>query len=181
MNALVPSPSAISALLREFEIARSYSEALVEPLDPDQIAWRPHEQSSAIGWHLGHQAAVAHYLVRNLTAAEPSIDPALDRLFDSATSEPDRGDLPSIDEMLDYRARTAEFVERAIGRIVTGDVGAPDQLRFIADGVMRAVINHEYQHAAWIGEVRDTFTEVPAPIPVSERLVQIQGYYVVGA
>ena len=178
MTVSLPSPVAIRALLDEFDAARAYSESLVAPLDPDQVAWRPHEQSSAIGWHLGHQAAVAHYLVRNLTAAEPSLDPELDRLFDSATSEPGRGELPSLDATLDYRARTAEFVERAISRIVDGDVGAPEQLRLVADGLMRAVIHHEYQHATWIREVRDTFTDVPAPTPGSERLGLIEGYYV---
>lgn len=180
MHASIPSSTAIRALLHEFVVARAYSEALIAPLDPDQIAWRPHEHSSAIGWHLGHQAAVAHYLVRNLTAAEPSIDPELDRLFDSATPEPQRGDLPPLDATLDYRIRSAQFVDRAIGRIVDGDVGAPEQLRLIADGVMRAVIHHEYQHATWIREVRDNFTDVASPTPDSGRLRMIEGYHVLG-
>ncbi len=45
-------------------------------LSPDEVTWRPHEDFSAIGWHLGHQAHVARFVIRNLTAAEPSPDPA---------------------------------------------------------------------------------------------------------
>ena len=55
---------------------------------------------------------------------------------------------------------------------------APDAARRWFDGLMRAVIHHEYQHATWIREVRDTFTDVPAPTPGSERLGLIEGYYV---
>ena len=40
-------------------------------LTTEEVRWRPDETSSAIGWHLGHQAHVAHFMVRNLTAAFP--------------------------------------------------------------------------------------------------------------
>jgi hypothetical protein len=171
-------PLDLPGLLSELRSARDYSESLVAALDPDQIAWRPHVDSSAIGWHLGHQSFVAHVMLRNLTAAEPSIDPALDRLFDSATPEPARGDLPPLAELLGYRRAVARSTETTIGRIVAGEVGAPEQLSIVAAGLLRAVVNHEYQHDAWIAEVRAGLTDAPAPVPVSNRLTLIEGYWV---
>lgn len=59
-------------------------------------------------------------MVRNLTAAEPSIDPELERLMDTVTPEPDRGDLP--DE---------ESTERqVVRREHPGDL-APDRHRIV--------------------------------------------------
>ena len=151
-------------------------------LTDEEIRWRPHEESSAIGWHLGHQAAVAHYMVRNLTAAEPSPDPGLDGLMDSATPERDRGDLPEARRVRAYRAAVAERLRFRIGVIASGEVGAPAQLALIAHGLLIAVINHEYQHDQWIGEVRsqDLAKELP-PRPTSPLLSTVDGYLMIGA
>ena len=81
----------LQALLYEYDRARTYTDELWKDLTPDEVTWRPHENSSAIGWHLGHQAHVAHFMIRNLTAAEPSPDPELDALMDSAQPEKFRG------------------------------------------------------------------------------------------
>ncbi len=62
----------LDGLLREYDRARAYTDQLWKDLTPDEVTWRPDENSSAIGWHLGHQAHVAHFMIRNLTAAEPS-------------------------------------------------------------------------------------------------------------
>src|SRR4051812_39083879 len=75
----------IVELLAEYDRARAYTDELWRDLAPDEVRWRPDENSSAIGWHLGHQATVAHFMVRNLTAAEPSPDAALEPMMDSAT------------------------------------------------------------------------------------------------
>src|SRR6516225_9094951 len=61
----------LQALLYEYDRARTYTDELWKDHTPDEVTWRPHENSSAIGWHLGHQAHVAHFMIRNLTAAEP--------------------------------------------------------------------------------------------------------------
>ncbi len=169
----------LTQLLDEYAAAQTYSINLITGLEPDQVAWRPNENSSAIGWHLGHQAAVNHYMVRNLTAAEVTFNADFDRVFDSATPEPGRGDLPPVDEIIDYRAVIASSTKRIISMIEQGDVGAPEQLRLIADGMLRAIINHEYQHAKWIGEVRSTMIDQPAETPKTERLVEVNGYYMV--
>jgi hypothetical protein len=167
----------LSDLLDELELARRWSHALIADLDPDQVSWRPHEDSSAIGWHLGHQAVVAHFMIRNLTAAEPSFDPALDRLFDSATEEPARGSLPPLPELLAYRSSIAASVDRTVRRIDAGDVGAPEQLSMVAATLLRSLVYHEYQHATWMREVRETLTDTPSPEPGSRRLTKIQGYW----
>ncbi len=169
----------VRALLAEYERALDHTDRLWSDLSPDEVHWRPHEQASAIGWHLGHQAAVAHFMIRNLTAAEPLIDPPLDSLMDSATPEPARGDLPTLDRLRRYREAVAGRVRARIGDIATGDVGAPRQLAVVAVAVMTAIVNHEYQHDQWIGEVRERSLGRPLPArPTSPRLSTIDGYVV---
>lgn len=172
----------IPQLLVEHDRAVAYTDALWADLTEAEVHWRPSEQSSAIGWHLGHQAAVSHYMVRNLTAAEPPIDEELDRLMDSATPEPDRGDLPDLARLRDYRRTATERLHLRIGNIAKGDVGAPAQLEYIAVGLLLAVTNHEYQHSQWIGEVRSRDLGHALPErPLSELISEIDGYLVVGA
>lgn len=174
------STATISELLTEYERAIDYTEELWGDLTTDEVHWRPNEESSAIGWHLGHQPAVAHFLVRNLTAAEPSPDPELDALMDSATAEAERGRLPDLGRLGDYRGSVAERLRFRIGNIEDGKVGAPAQLRIIAKTLLIAVINHEYQHDKWIGEVRnETFGKDLPPEPQSDRLTVVDGYLVV--
>lgn len=55
----------IPELLAEYDRALAHTESLWHDLTVDQVHWRESDQASGIGWHLGHQAAVAHYLVRN--------------------------------------------------------------------------------------------------------------------
>ncbi len=171
------SAPTLPELLEEYAHSQSHSLALVDGLSDDQIAWRPHDDSSAIGWHLGHQGAVNHYLVRNLTAAETSFDTDLDRLFDSATPEPERGTLPPLAQIVAYREAIAASTRAVVERIAAGDVGAPAQLARVADRLLRAVIDHEYQHATWIGEVRATMIDDAPPAPASRRLVRVEGYW----
>jgi hypothetical protein len=165
-------------LLIEYTAAQAYSVALIDGLEAEQVSWRPDDSSSAIGWHLGHQGVVNHFMVRNLTAAEPSLNVAFDAVFDSATPEPGRGSLPPMDEIVDYRQTIAERTQATVRRIDRGDVGAPEQLRLIATGMLTAIINHEYQHAKWIDEVRSTMTDSAAPTPQTSRLTVVDGYYV---
>lgn len=172
----------IADLLAEYDRALAYTAELHHGLTSEQISWRADDNASGIGWHLGHQPAVAHFMVRNLTAAEPRIDPELDALMDSATPEPDRGDLPDLGRLLDYREAVADRVRFRIGQIDTGQVGAPTQLRYIAHTLLVAVINHEYQHDKWIGEVRaDVHGLDLPPEPTSPLLSTLDGYTVVGA
>lgn len=168
----------LSDLLHEYDLARRYTDRLTADIDDVALVWRPRPASSAVGWHLGHQAAVNHYLIRNLLSAEASPDPDLDALFDSATPEPARGDLPERDRLVRYRDTVAERTRAMIDRIDRGEVGAADQLPVIATGVLVAAINHEYQHNTWVDEMRQLLGLAPGPAPDSSRVAPIDGYWV---
>jgi hypothetical protein len=169
------------ALLREYDRARAYTDELWKDLTPDEVTWRPHEDSSAIGWHLGHQAHVAHFMIRNLTAAEPSPDPGLDALMDSAQPEKFRGALPTVERLTVFRDTVAERVHARINDICGGHVAAPDQLGVVAHHLLVVLINHEYQHDQWIGEVRSGDLGHPLPPdPGSDQVSRLNGYLVLG-
>ena len=169
----------VTALLREYDRARAYTDDLWKDLTPDEITWRPHDNSSAIGWHLGHQAHVAHFMVRNLTAAEPSPDPELDGLMDSANPERFRGALPTVERLGAFRDTVAERVHARMNDIADGRVGAPDQLTVVARHLLVALINHEYQHDQWIDEVRanDLGHALPTD-PDTDQVCRLDGYLV---
>lgn len=169
----------IPELLREYDRARAYTDELWRDLTPDEVVWRPEENSSAIGWHLGHQAHVAHFMVRNLTAAEPSPDPELDQLMDSALPEKFRGALPTINRLARFRDTVAERVHARLGTIAAGHVGAPDQMTLVGQTLLTALINHEYQHDQWIGEVRSQNLGHALPgDPVTDAVCRVDGYLV---
>src|SRR5690349_7209660 len=172
----------LHALLREYDRARAYTDDLWKDLSPDEITWRPHEDSSAIGWHLGHQAHVAHFMIRNLTAAEPSPDPELDALMDSARPERLRGTLPTIERLTAFRTTVAERVHARMTAIAGGRVSAPAQLTVVAIPLLTALVNHEYQHDQWIGEVRSESLGHPLPPdPQSDQVARLDGYLVLRA
>ena len=167
----------ISELLVEYDRARAYTDQLWLDLSSDELRWRPNDNSSAIGWHLGHQAHVAHFMVRNLIASEPSPDPELDQRLDSATPEAARGDLPGADRLASFRADVAVRVHARMTDIADGKVGAPRQLQVVAQNVLVALVDHEYQHDRWIAEVRTGAFGHPLPAaPIGDRLVEIDGY-----
>lgn len=167
----------VESLLGEYDLAREHTSALYDDLCEAELRWRPSARSSGIGWHLGHQAAVNHYLVRNLVNAEPSLDAASDALSDSATDEVQRGELPPLGDIVVYRRTVADRTHEHIERILFGRVVAPRQLTHIAGGLLVALIHHEYQHDAWIGEVRATLGKPVAPVPASGNLQHVDGYW----
>ena len=171
--------SEIAELLDEYDRACAYTDSLWRDLSEEEVRWRPRDEFSPIAWHLGHQAAVAHFMIRNLTAAEPSPDPDLDALMDSATPETQRGVVPSMDRLGAYRAAVSDRVHVRLGDIDAGRVGAPDQLRIVARHLLTALVNHEYQHDQWIGEVRHLHLGHDLPLrPASPRLTVVDGYTV---
>jgi hypothetical protein len=118
-------------------------------------------------------------MIRNLTAAEPSPDPELDGLMDSAQPERFRGALPTVARLTAFRDVVAERVHARIGDIGAGRVGAPAQLTIVATHLLTAVINHEYQHDQWISEVRanDLGHALP-PDPATGTTCRVDGYLV---
>ena len=173
------STTSLEELLKEYDRACNYTNDLWLDLTQDQLTWRPNQESSAIGWHVGHQAAVAHFMIRNLTAAEPSLDRTLDTLMDSATPELKRGELPSIAALNNYRKQSSERVRFQIANIAEGNVGAPQQLKVVAKTTLTTIINHEYQHDKWIAEVRANDLGLALPDqPESDNLTELNGYKV---
>ncbi|MFE5007886.1 DinB family protein [Streptomyces sp. NPDC056637] len=170
----------IDALLREYDRARAYTDDLWKDLTPDEMSWRPHENSSAIGWHLGHQAHVAHFMVRNLTAAEASPDPELDGLMDSANPEKFRGALPTVERLNAFRDTVAERVHARMRDIASGNVSAPEQLTVVGAHLLTALINHEYQHHQWVSEVRaDNLGHSLPPDPKADHVRRVDGYLLI--
>jgi hypothetical protein len=79
-----------------------------------------------------------------------------------------------------YRSAVADAVRSGIIDIDEGRVGAPNQLRHVASTALAAIVNHEYQHSTWIGEVRRDQLGHPLPEPpVSPLLTEIDGYVVI--
>ena len=170
----------LDELLDEYDRALAYTDSLWQDLPEAEVRWRPGRDFSPIGWHLGHQAAVAHFMIRNLTAAEPSLDPGLESLMDSANPEADRGDLPAAARIAGYRSAVAHRVHVRLRDIEGGRVGAPEQLRVVGQHLLVALINHEYQHDQWIGEVRrDSLGRELPGRPISDLLVELDGYSVI--
>jgi hypothetical protein len=118
-------------------------------------------------------------MIRNLTSAEPSPDPELDDLMDSAKPERQRGELPPVARIAQFRDTVAERVHARIGTIAAGQVGAPNQMNVVAAHLMTALINHEYQHDQRIGEVRNQQLghDLP-PDPVSDAVCRLDNYLV---
>ena len=170
----------IAELLAEYDRARGYTDELWRDLSAEELHWRPEEEFSPIGWHLGHQAHVAHFMVRNLTAAEPSPMPDLDGVMDSANPEKLRLPLPTPARLGEFRDTVAKRVHARLEAIGAGEVDAPAHLKIVAQTLLTAIINHEYQHDKWIGEVRAGNLGHALPDgPPSDRLRTLDGYLVV--
>lgn len=168
-------------LCHEYDLARLYTQSLYEDLPELDVQWRPKPKSSAIAWHLGHQAAVNHFLLRNLFDAEPSINSRFDALFDAANPEENRGDLPPLAAIVAYREAVAARTHARLEELQSGQRAAPAQASHTLRTLLINLINHEYQHDCWIGEMRQTRGyPVPASVP-SQRARQVDGYWMLPA
>ena len=167
------------AMLRdEYDLARRYTQSLYDGLPEADVLWRPEVQSSGIGWHLGHQAAVNHYMIRNLLDAEASLNPVFDALFDSANPEEERGALPSLAAIIAYRDTVAERTHARIEAIRAGERSAARQLAHVLGPILLSVIHHEYQHDCWIGEMRTMLGHGDLPAVLSTQVQLVDGYWV---
>jgi hypothetical protein len=74
----------------------------------------------------------------------------------------------------------ADRVHARIEAVRDGRVGAPQQLTVVARTLLTVLINHEYQHDQWIGEVRsDNLGHALPGRPKSDLLTELDGYLVV--
>jgi hypothetical protein len=165
-------------LRQEYDLARGYTQRLYQDLPESEVLWRPNANSSGIGWHLGHQAAVNHYMIRNLLDAEVSLNPAFDKLFDSANPEVNRGDLPPLADLVAYRDTIAARTHARIESILKGERSASAQLAHVLGPILLGLIHHEYQHDCWIGEMRLALGHRGLPDVLSKRVRQVDGYWV---
>lgn len=170
----------IDELLVEYDRALAWTDQLWSDLTEGEIKWRPDDDASAIGWHLGHQPTVAHYMVRNLIAAEPRLDADLEYLADSATATQERGAIPDPDHLRGFRTHASSRIRTRLVDVAHGTSGAPEQMALVGQTVLMAVINHEYQHSTWIGEVRSQQLGHNLPeVPESRLISMIDGYPVI--
>lgn len=164
-------------LREEYDLARLYTRRLYEDLPEPDVQWRPEPKSSAIAWHLGHQAAVNHFLLRNLFDAEPSMEPRFDALFDAANPEENRGNLPPLADIVAYREAVAARTHARLEELRSGQRAAPSQASHTLRTLLMNLVNHEYQHDCWIGEMRQALGHpVPATAP-SQRTRRVDGYW----
>lgn len=167
----------LATLRDEYDLARLYTQSLYEDLPEPEVQWRPKPKSSAIAWHLGHQAAVNHFLLRNLFDAEPSIESRFDVLFDAANPEENRGNLPSLADIVTYREAVAARPHARLEELLNGQRAALSQASHTLRALLISLINHEYQHDCWIGEMRQTRGyPLPASAP-SQRARLVDGYW----
>jgi hypothetical protein len=97
--------------------------------------------------------------------------------MDSANPEPERTGLPSVERLTTFRSAVADRVRARVKAVDAGQVGSPDQLRTVAQTLLIALINHEYQHDQWVAEVRarDLGHALPDD-PETARLTRVDGY-----
>ena len=171
----------LETLREEYNLARHYTRTLYEDLPEADAQWRPKPKSSAIAWHLGHQAAVNHFLLRNLFDAEPSIKPHFDAMFDAANPEENRGDLPPVADITAYREAVAARTRARIAEVLDARPAAPAQRAQALRTILINLINHEYQHDCWIGEMRHTRGySTPGGVP-SQRAQLVDGYWMLSS
>src|SRR5215510_6554410 len=168
----------LEMLRDEYDLARRYTQSLYADLPEADVYWRPAPKSSGIGWHLGHQAAINHFLVRNVLAAEPSCNPQFDALFDAATPEEQRGTLPPLHAILTYREAIAHRTHAHIEALLTGTRPAAQQATYALGPLLVSLINHEYQHDCWVREMRALLGRDTPDRVFSRRVRQMDGYWV---
>jgi DinB superfamily len=168
----------LAILREEYDLARRYTQSLYADLDEAEVQWRPAPKSSGIAWHLGHQAAVNHFLLRNLLAAEPSLNAQFDALFDAANPEENRGALPPLAEILAYREAVAHRTHGHLDALLTGGRPAAQQMAYVIGPLLVSLINHEYQHDCWVREMRALLGRTQSDTVWSRRVQQVDGYWV---
>jgi hypothetical protein len=168
----------LAILREEYDLARRYTQSLYTDLDEAEVQWRSAPKSSGIAWHLGHQAAVNHFLLRNLLAAEPSLNAQFDALFDAANPEENRGALPPLAETLAYREAVARRTHAHLDALLTGGRPTAQQMAYVIRSLLVSLTNHEYQHDCWIREVRVMLGRTQPDTVWSSRVQQVDGYWV---
>ena len=168
----------LERLRDEYDLARRYPQSVYTDLPEADVYWRPAPKSSGIGWHLGHQAAINHFLVRNLLAAEPSLNPQLDALFDAATPEEQRGMLPPLPAILTSREAIARRTHAHIEAVLAGTRPAAQPATYAIGALLVSLIHHEYQHDCWVREMHAVLGRETLDVVLSRAVCQVDGDWV---
>ncbi|MCD6073568.1 MAG: hypothetical protein K0Q70_451 [Rhodospirillales bacterium] len=137
------------SLLADYHRVRSFSEALVRPLSPEDMTVQSMADASPAKWHLAHTTWFFEtFILKAQDSHYRAFDAAYEYLFNSyyngigpQFSRPDRGVLsrPTVDEIRAYRAH----VDAAIERFLEGCSG--QTLRAMRP-LIELGLNHEQQH-----------------------------------
>jgi ergothioneine biosynthesis protein EgtB len=140
-------PESLAALYRQ---VRGRTEALAAPLSPEDMMLQSMPEASPTKWHLGHVTWFFETLI--LMAHVPGyrpVDEAYPYLFNSyyealgpRQPRPDRGLLsrPSLEAVMDYRARVDAAMERLLAD------GGTAAGRAAWEPLLHLGLNHEQQH-----------------------------------
>jgi hypothetical protein len=89
--------------------------------------------------------------------------------------------LPTIERLTAFRTKVAERVHARMTDIASGRVAAPAQPAIVATHLLTALVDHEYRHDQWIGEVRAGALGHPLPPdPDTAQVSRVDGYLVLG-
>ncbi len=143
----LPMSGPASTLLQRYRAVRAATEALAEPLSPEDQTPQSMPDASPVKWHRAHTTWFFEtFVLEKALPGETGFDPAYRVLFNSyyngvgeQFARPDRGLVtrPGIEEVAAYRAHVDERIERLLGDDALG-----------ADGlaIVELGLHHEQQH-----------------------------------
>jgi ergothioneine biosynthesis protein EgtB len=158
----------LSPFLSHLQAVRRRSEALIAPLEAEDLCLQGMADASPPKWHLGHTTWFFDTFVL-ATALEdwPSLDPRWCVLFNSYYEamgarhpRPQRGLLtrPTMDAVLDWRRRVDGGLERLLDRLD----GQPRERTARVLGLLELGLHHEQQHQELLlMDVLDGFSRNP--------------------
>jgi hypothetical protein len=124
----------------------------------EEVSWRPTPDSSAIGWHLGRARRSLHAG----TSAPPTSPGPAHALMDSASLNP-AAETCQLDQLAAFRrGRSTRIHALDDCHRRSRCRRTPRSNRTVGRHLLTLLINHEYQHDRWIGEVRSDLPRTAA-------------------
>lgn len=158
-------------LRSRFRRVRARSEALASRLTPEDAVVQSGPECSPAKWHLGHTTWFWEtFVCRPHAPGWRAVDPAYDYLFNSyyealgpRQARGSRGLMtrPSLDEVLDYRARVEEGVEAALS--ADGQLSSLMELGFAHEEQHQELLLMDVQHLFASQPMRPTYAPRRSP------------------
>ena len=149
---LTPCSRDVSSLLSRLRAVRRHSEALIAPLEPEDLCLQGMADASPPKWHLGHTTWFFDIFVLSPhLEGWPGLDPRWGFLFNSYYEavgarhpRPQRGLLtrPPIDAVLRWRQRVDEGLEQLLAQLD----GQPPERTARPLALLELGLHHEQQH-----------------------------------